>query len=110
MILMYSFHVKTAAVFWLVAVAAGGCTMPLDWPGSSSQANPDGEALIHVATAAEESGNYSTAVDVLRKGVATHPGDVALQTELGNALYMSGNSEEAIKYFQSAIALAPNRQ
>jgi Flp pilus assembly protein TadD len=98
----------TRAVFAaLVLSVSAGCGVLPNGPGG--QETLESEALLHIATTAEQNGNYETAINVLRKGIAAHPGDLALQIELGQALYGAGDSGEAIKTFDAAIQAAPAR-
>src|SRR5580692_5745913 len=107
MSLMPHLSEKFAAIGWIIGCALAGCAPMGDGPGASGQSSLETQTVVQVATAAEENGNYPTAVDVLRKGVAAHPGDVTLQVKLGEALYLAGQSDEAIKTFRTAIELAP---
>ena len=61
---------------------------------------------LRAARALEER-RWPDAVASLRTAIAMEPGNAVAHLNLGNALYQSGDSEEALGQFQIAVKLAP---
>ena len=57
----------------------------------------------------EETAEYDKAIDIYKKLINLQPRFPVLYSNLGNILYMKGDIDEAIKYYQMAINLNPSK-
>src|SRR5262249_55401841 len=54
-----------------------------------------------------ERGHYSAASEFFRRAIRSHPYDVLLHCNLGNALQAQGQLDDAVACFRRAVALEP---
>src|SRR5258706_8940477 len=98
----------TLTLVGLLALALAGCEA-LDALNGAPSVNLDKNAVAHLATAAQESGEYAAAAGVYEKYVAAHPGDVGAQVDFGDAALQAGEMDKASEIFAKAVELTPDR-
>jgi Flp pilus assembly protein TadD len=64
--------------------------------------------LIHQSSAAYQRGDFSAALDMLGRAVATNPGDVVAQNNLGQVLVRLNRVPEALPHLGAAVKGAPD--
>ena len=68
----------------------------------------DAAVAKEAGSAAGRCGRHDLAVELMLPAAAEHPGDPALQSNLGLSYLMSGRAAEACEHFGMAVALEPD--
>jgi Flp pilus assembly protein TadD len=99
----------TAAILVITGVVASGCAGMFDDAQRSPVDTLSPEADVHLAAAAEDSGDYQSAVRLLQRAVQARPKDVGLRVAQAQALIAAGAPNDAETVLDQAIALDPKR-
>jgi cytochrome c-type biogenesis protein CcmH/NrfG len=68
--------------------------------------NPD--LLSGIGNVYYDAQQYSTAVDYYGRALEAKPGDAAVRTDMGTALWYTGNTDAALLQFDTALSFEPN--
>jgi predicted Zn-dependent protease len=103
---------KTLAVFFTVSIA---CTAP-SWADSTREVTPPpaparpapaAPATLDGAQARIDAGNFAGAIPILTRVVQAEPRNADALNLMGYSLRKTGQTELALRYYNSALALMP---
>lgn len=72
----------------------------------SDPSNPD--LLASIGNIYYDAQQYSSAVDYYGRALKAKPADVAVRTDMGTALWYTGNADAALLQFETALSFEPN--
>lgn len=73
------------------------------------QSDPrNSDLLASVGNIYYDAQQYSTAVDYYGRALKTKPSDAAIRTDMGTALWYTGNTDAALLQFDTALSFDPN--
>jgi Flp pilus assembly protein TadD len=93
----------------VLGLCMGGCAAS---SGDAAKSPADAlrpDQLVHLATAAEESGDFGSAANLYGRAIAANPKDPALRVGQARDLLFGGSSAQAEAALHEAVALDPKR-
>ena len=100
------FRRASCALPTLLGFLLAGCASPSWLDAVASTEKPDQDGLMRVASDIEAQGQTAAALPIYERAAATSS-DAAAQLRLGDAYTRAGKTDQAIKAYRAALAVAP---
>jgi Flp pilus assembly protein TadD len=101
------FRVASCAVPILLGFLLAGCASQSWLDATASTEKPDQDGLMRVASDIEAQGQPAAALPIYERAAATS-NDATAQARLGDAYTRAGKTDQAIKAYRAALAVAPD--
>ena len=100
------FRVASCAVPTLLGFLLAGCASQSWLDAAASTEKPNQDGLMRVASDIEAQGQPAAALPIYEQAAATS-NDATAQSRLGDAYMRAGKTDQAIKAYRAALAVAP---
>jgi Flp pilus assembly protein TadD len=101
------FRLASCALVTLLGFLLAGCATESWLNAAASTEKPDQDGLMRVASDIESQGQIAAALPIYERAAATSS-DAAAQLRLGDAYTRASKTDQAIKAYRAALALAPD--